>query len=122
MPFACRCRPGKNCIRNMGTENTSSYLAFLNARSHIKKRGIHKGIPGAPSGHLLYLQRKSEAQVLVKKLQDFITDKMYACTNDILRSLGKMYASGGDFTRNIDRAGGEGTAQFASDAIDIYCR
>ena len=38
MPFACRCRPGKNCIRNMGIENTSSYLAFLNARSHIKKR------------------------------------------------------------------------------------
>lgn len=63
----------------------------------------------------------SEAQALVKKLQDFITDKMYTCTNDILSSLGKMYASGGDFTRNIDRAGGEGTAQFASDAIDIYC-
>ena len=43
MPFACRCRPGKNCIRNMGTENTSSYLAFLNARSHIKKGGIMVG-------------------------------------------------------------------------------
>ena len=63
----------------------------------------------------------AEAQALVKKLQDFITDKMYTCTNDILSSLGKMYASGGDFTRNIDRAGGEGTAQFASEAVDVYC-
>ena len=40
---------------------------------------------------------------------------------DILSSLGQMYAGGGDFTTNIDGAGGEGTAQFASDAIEIYC-
>ena len=62
-----------------------------------------------------------EAQALVKKLQDFITKKMYTCTKDILSSLGQMYAGGGDFTTNIDGAGGEGTAQFASDAIEIYC-
>ncbi len=63
----------------------------------------------------------TEAQVLVKKLQDFISEKMYTCTNDILSGLGRMYGSGGDFTANIDRAGGEGTAQFACDAIQIYC-
>ena len=62
-----------------------------------------------------------EAQALVKKLQDFITKKMYTCTNDILSDLGRMYGGGGDFTTNIDDAGGEGTAQFASDAIQIYC-
>ena len=62
-----------------------------------------------------------EAQALVKKLQDFITKKMYTCTNDILSGLGRMYGGGGDFTTNIDDAGGEGTAQFASDAIQIYC-
>lgn len=71
---------------------------------------IRKSDPGSP-----------EAQALVKKLQDFITEKMYTCTNDILSGLGRMYGAGGDFTTNIDRAGGEGTAQFACDAIQIYC-
>jgi hypothetical protein len=32
-----------------------------------------------------------------------------------------MYAAGGEFTENIDSAGGEGTALFVSKAIDIYC-
>ena len=31
------------------------------------------------------------------------------------------YAAGGDFTKNIDDCGGEGTAAFASRAIEIYC-
>ncbi len=43
-------------------------------------------------------------------------------TKAILASLGAMYADGGEFTKNIDAAGGEGTAQFAADAIAIYCR
>jgi len=33
-----------------------------------------------------------------------------------------MYIAGDDMTENIDRAGGEGTAQFAHDAIAIYCK
>ena len=61
-----------------------------------------------------------EAQALVKKLQDYITEHMYTCTKEILSGLGKMYAGGGDFTTNIDRFGGEGTAVFASQAIEIY--
>ena len=63
-----------------------------------------------------------EAQALVKKLQDYITEHMYTCTNEILSGLGKMYAGGGDFTKNIDSFGGEGTAEFASKAIEYYCR
>ena len=62
-----------------------------------------------------------EAQALVKKLQEYITEHMYTCSKEILSSLGKMYAGGGDFTRNIDSFGGEGTAVFASKAIEIYC-
>ena len=62
-----------------------------------------------------------EAQALVKKLQDYITQHMYTCTKEILGGLGKMYAGGGDFTKNIDSFGGEGTAEFASRAIEIYC-
>ena len=63
-----------------------------------------------------------EAQALVKKLQDYITEHMYTCTNEILSGLGKMYSGGGDFTKNIDSFGGEGTAEFASKAIEYYCR
>ena len=63
-----------------------------------------------------------EAQALVKKLQDYITEHMYTCTNEILSGLGMMYGGGGDFTTNIDKMGGEGTAEFASRAIEIYCR
>ena len=46
----------------------------------------------------------------------------YPCTKEILNSLGEMYAAGGEFTENIDKAGGEGTAVFAQRAIAIYCR
>lgn len=63
-----------------------------------------------------------KTQSLVKKLQDFITEHFYTCSNEILASLGKMYAGGGDFTANIDKAGGAGTAEFANKAIEIYCK
>ena len=63
-----------------------------------------------------------EAQALVKKLQDHITEHMYTCTKEILSGLGKMYAAGGEFTQNIDSYGGEGTAEFASRAIEIFCK
>jgi hypothetical protein len=33
-----------------------------------------------------------------------------------------MYVSGNDFTKNIDAAGGEGTAEFVYKAIVTYCR
>ena len=63
-----------------------------------------------------------DAQALVKKLQDYITEHFYICTNEILSGLGKMYAGGGDFTTNIDGHGGKGTAEFVHQAIEYYCR
>lgn len=63
-----------------------------------------------------------EAVGLAKRLQNFITENFYTCTDEILMSLGAMYAGGGDFTTNIDKAGGEGTAVFADKAIQAYCR
>ena len=62
-----------------------------------------------------------QAQVLVKKLQDYISEHYYTCTNQILHGLGQMYAGGGDFTANIDSYGGAGTAEFAHRAIEVYC-
>ena len=32
-----------------------------------------------------------------------------------------MYSGGGDFTKNIDGYGGEGTGEFVDKAIQIYC-
>ena len=60
-------------------------------------------------------------QLQVKKLQNYITEHFYHCTNEILSTLGKMYADGGEFTANIDSAGGEGTAEFTDKAIEAYC-
>lgn len=60
-------------------------------------------------------------QALIGKLQEYISGNYYSCTKEILNSLGKMYAAGGEFTENIDRAGGSGTAEFVNKAIGIYC-
>lgn len=62
-----------------------------------------------------------EVQDQVKKLQNFITDYFYNCTDETLFGLGKMYAGGGEFTENIDKMGGTGTAEFTYQAIKIFC-
>ncbi|MBR3935334.1 MAG: MerR family transcriptional regulator [Oscillospiraceae bacterium] len=61
-----------------------------------------------------------EAQNLVGKLQNFITENFYTCTDTILAGLGKMYAADERFKTNIDK-NGEGTAEFISKAIENYC-
>ena len=63
----------------------------------------------------------AEAQALVAKLQAHITENYYTCTGEILAGLGKMYVADERFKRNIDKYG-EGTAEFAADAIEVYCR
>ncbi len=63
-----------------------------------------------------------EAQNLVKQLQAYISQHYYRCTDQILSGLGQMYAAGGEFTENIDSAGGPGTAAFANAAIQAHCR
>lgn len=63
-----------------------------------------------------------DAQALVAKLQSYITANYYTCTKPILRGLGQMYVAGDAMTHNINAAGGPGTAEFASRAIEIYCK
>lgn len=63
----------------------------------------------------------AEVQAVAKGLQEYISAHFYTCTPPIFRSLGQMYAAGGEFTENIDRVGGNGTAVFAAKAIEIYC-
>ncbi len=61
------------------------------------------------------------AQVLVKKLQDYITANFYHCTNDILAGLSQMYVCDERFKNNIDKSG-EGTAEFVCAAVSVYCK
>ena len=63
----------------------------------------------------------ADVQEHVKDLQDYITQNFYKCSKDVLLSLGQMYVGGGEFTANIDRVGGKGTAAFTAEAIRIYC-
>ena len=62
-----------------------------------------------------------EAQSLVKKLQNYITENFYTCTNEILKGLGQMYVADERFKANIDKHA-DGTAQFISKAIETYCK
>lgn len=61
-----------------------------------------------------------EVQAQVKKLKNYITEHFYTCSLEILSSLGEMYISDERMTKNIDKAGGEGTAQFVAEAIKVY--
>ena len=61
------------------------------------------------------------AQNLVQKLQSYITENFYTCTNEILAGLGQMYVADERFKNNIDKHSVD-TAQFISQAIAIYCR
>ncbi len=63
----------------------------------------------------------AEAQNLVKKLQSYITENFYTCTNEILAGLGKMYITDERFRNNIDEHS-VGTAEFVSQAIKYYCK
>ncbi len=61
------------------------------------------------------------AQALVIELQDYITENFYTCTKQILAGLGQMYIADEHFKANINRRG-DGTAEFVSTAIEIYCK
>lgn len=97
----------KNSGKSLGEIKSAGegLMALLAAFSGMKAGG-----PAAP-----------EAQEQVRWVQDYITEYYYTCTDEILSGLGRMYGSGGEFTENIDRAGGPGTAEFAAKAIRVYC-
>ncbi len=68
-----------------------------------------------------FAPQSDAAQALVNKWQEYISEHYYSCTTEILSGLGQMYAADARFKENIDRQG-DGTAQFMSDAIEVYCR
>lgn len=60
----------------------------------------------------------AEATAQAQRIQDFITEHYYTCTDEIFAQLGKAYGCGGDFTKNIDAAAGAGAGEFAAKAVE----
>lgn len=97
----------KNYTKEKWAEASDSLMAILAEFAVCKQSGAKAN--------------SDEAQALVAKLQAHITANYYTCTGEILAGLGKMYVADERFKKNIDKYG-EGTAEFASDAIEVYCR
>ena len=97
----------KNYTKEKWAEANDGMMAIFAEFAACKQNGAKTG--------------SNEAQALVTKLQAHITANYYTCTNEILAGLGKMYVADERFKKNIDKYG-EGTAEFASDAIEVYCR
>ena len=97
----------KNYTKEKWAEANDGLMSIFFEFAECKNAGL---APNAP-----------EVQSLVGKLQDFITKNYYTCTNDILAGLGEMYVADERFKQNIDKYG-EGTAEFASEAIAAFCQ
>ena len=97
----------KNYTKEKWAEVNEGLMAIFAEFAERKNKGFGSNSP--------------EVQSLVVKLQEYITQNYYTCTNEILAGLGKMYVADERFKKNIDKYG-DGTAEFASAAIEIYSR
>ena len=97
----------KGYSQNKWDQANNGLMAIFAAFSTLKASGTK---PNSP-----------QAQDLVVKLQQHITDHYYTCTDEILKGLGQMYVADERFRNNMDKHG-EGTAEYISKAIEVYCR
>ena len=107
-----------------GTESYDEYQQKVKGRTDKEQEEIGSQLM------LLFaeigkLRRDSPTGQLVQEkvagIQKFITEHYYHCTDEILRGLGKLYVCDERMKQNIDKAGGDGTAEFVSQAIAAYC-
>lgn len=61
-----------------------------------------------------------EARAQAGRIQNFISEHYYRCSDEVFAQLGQMYGAGGDFTRNINDTAGEGAAEFAAKAVAAH--
>ena len=97
----------KNYTKEKWTEANDGLIAIFAEFAALKNSGASAD--------------SAEAEALVAKLQAHITENYYTCSDEILAGLGKMYVADERFKKNIDKYG-EGTAEFAAEAIAVYCR
>lgn len=108
--------------------NTEAYAEFADKTKGYSKEHfeiINSGLDSIMGEFCECMNSSKEpnsekAQKLVGKLQKYITDNLYTCTDDILNSLGQMYIADERFKTNIDKHG-KGTAEYISKAILNYC-
>ena len=106
--------------------NTEAYREYEKKKSYIEQKydAVNVGMKAIFDAFFACKGRglsadSVEAQELVAKLQAHISENYYTCTDEILAGLGKMYVADERFKKNIDKSG-EGTAEFASEAIAVY--
>lgn len=107
--------------------NTEAYSEFESkTKDYSKERfvDVNSGLENVFRDFAELMQsgaepNSTEAQALVKKLQDYITDNYYTCTDEILKGLGQMYTADDRFKNNIDKYA-TGTAEFVSEAIKVH--
>jgi len=97
----------KNYTKEKWAEANDGLMSIFFEFAECKNAGL---APNAP-----------KVQSLVGKLQEYITQNYYTCTDEILVGLGQMYVADERFKKNIDKYG-EGTAEYASRAIDVLCQ
>lgn len=107
---------------------TESYREFEEKHAKRSKEAETEAARGlmellAEFGRLSQKAPSDDAvQKQVEKLRSYLTEHYYNCTIEILKELGEMYGAGGEFTDNINRYAGAGTAEFAAEAIAVYCK
>lgn len=97
----------KNYTKEKWAEANDGLMSIFAEFAECKRQGFGADTP--------------EAKALVEKLQAHITAQFYTCTNEILAGLGKMYVADERFRENINKYG-EGTAEFAAEAIEFYLK
>ncbi len=97
----------KNYTKEKWTEANDGLMAIFAEFAALKNSGASADSP--------------EAKALVARLQAHITENYYTCTDEILAELGKMHVADERFKNNIDKCG-DGTAEFAAEAIAIFCQ
>ncbi len=100
--------------------HTDAYKEFEEKHSDFADKTDELMQIFAEIGKIKHLSPDCEkAQNQIKKLQNFITENYYTCTDEIMKNLGQMYIGDERFKNNIDKAGGVGTAEFTAEAIRI---
>ena len=99
-------RKTKNYTKEKWAEVNDGLMAIFADFAECKNNGFATNSP--------------EVQNLVVKLQEYITQNYYTCTNEILEGLGQMYACDERFKKNINKSG-EGTAEFVAEALGLFC-
>lgn len=114
-------------IKKWGNTHTyKEYKSKTSSYSNSKWNDINNGFIKIFEEFSIFAKKQLpitdlEVIKLVSKLQNYITNYYYTCTDEILLSLSNMYINDERFTKNIDQFG-VGTAKYVSLAIKSYIK